>query len=366
MKALRDCTILVVDDTEVHVDFLVNALGELYHITVAMDGKSALEAVAEDPPDLILLDVMMPGMDGYEVCRQIKSSPSHANIPIVFLTAMAEIENKTKGFALGAVDYITKPFEIAEVQARVKTHLSLVLASRELEQQNERLEVQVAKRTRELALTQDATIHCLANLCETRDNETGGHILRTQRYVRALARKLASTPKYAPLLNELTIDFYFKCAPLHDIGKVGMPDAVLFKPAKLTDDEMEIMRTHCELGYQALLKAKELFESDDEASFLCHAMDVAYTHHEKYDGTGYPRRLAGEAIPLSGRIMAVADVYDSLLCRRVYKPPFTHEKAVEIITKDRGGHFDPDVVDAFLEIQEEFRRIALELADREM
>jgi putative two-component system response regulator len=365
MKELAECSVLVVDDTEANVDILVEALGDIYDVSVAIDGESALEAVAESPPDLILLDIMMPGIDGYEVCRRLKEDPRYARIPVVFLTAMTEIESKTKGFQLGAVDYVTKPFEVLEVQARVKTHLSLVLASRELEQQNEVLEIKVAERTKELALTQDVTIHSLATLCETRDNETGGHILRTQRYVKALARKLAGHPKFAAQLTPGTIELLYKCAPLHDIGKVGVPDAILLKPGKLTDEEFDIMRTHAELGFQALEKSEKLFQAEDKPSFLAHAKDIARSHHEKYNGTGYPRRLAGDDIPVSGRIMAIADVYDALICKRVYKPPFTHDKAVEIIAKDSGSHFDPDVVEAFLAIQEEFRAIAAELADHE-
>lgn len=365
MKTLEDCTVLVVDDTEINVDILVDALGVNYKVSVAMDGPTALRVVSENPPDLILLDIMMPGIDGYEVCRRLKADPRFAKIPVIFLTAMAEIGNKTNGFQLGAVDYVTKPFEVLEVQARVKTHLSLVLASHEREHQNEVLEVKVAERTRELALTQDVTIHSLATLCETRDNETGGHILRTQRYVKALAKKLAGHPKFAPHLDARTIQLLFKCAPLHDIGKVGVPDAILLKPGKLTDEEFEIMSTHCGLGFMALEKSEKLFLTENVPSFLAHAKDIAYAHHEKWNGSGYPRRLAGDDIPISGRIMAISDVYDALICKRVYKPPFTHEKAVEIIAKDSGTHFDPDMGHAFLEIQEEFRAIAIELADHE-
>lgn len=362
MKELSDCTVLVVDDTEANVDILVDALGELYDVSVAMDGVAALETVAEEPPDLILLDIMMPQMDGYEVCRRLKGNEDYANIPVIFLTALTEIENKTKGFQLGAVDYITKPFEIAEVKVRVKTHLSLVLASRELEMQNEILEIRVAERTRELAVTQDITIHGLATLAEIRDNETGGHILRTQRYVQALAQKLAERPRHGKALDKKTVELFYKSAPLHDIGKVGVPDAVLHKPGKLTDEEFATMKTHAEMGYLALLKAEELYESDVRASFLTHAKDIAHTHHEKWDGSGYPRGLKGLEIPLSGRIMAVADVYDALICKRVYKPPFTHEKAVSIISEGTGTHFDPDVVEAFLEIEETIREIAAEFA----
>ncbi|MCA1988256.1 MAG: two-component system response regulator [Desulfarculus sp.] len=366
MKALSECSVLVVDDTEANLDILVEALGDSYDVAVAVDGESALEAVEESPPDIILLDIMMPGIDGYEVCRRLKADPRHAKIPVIFLTAMTEVENKTRGFQMGAVDYVTKPFEILEVQARVKTHLSLMLASRELQMQNEILEIKVAERTRELALTQEVTIHSLATLCETRDNETGGHILRTQRYVKHLAEKLAEQPKFRPRLDPTTIQHLFKCAPLHDIGKVGVPDAILLKPGKLTAQEFEIMRTHCEIGFQALEKSEALFGATSQPSFLAHAKDIAYSHHEKFDGSGYPRRLSGEEIPLSGRIMAIADVYDALISKRVYKPAFPHHQAVEIIRQANGSHFDPDLVAAFLAIQEQFHAIALEFADQEV
>ncbi len=365
VKELSDCTVLVVDDTEANVDILVDALGDLYDVSVAMDGESALEAVAEEPPDIILLDIMMPGMDGYEVCQRLKADPDTARIPIIFLTAMSEIENKTKGFQLGAVDYITKPFEVLEVQARIKTHLSLVLASQELELQNEILEEKVLERTMELAQTQDVTIHSLATLAETRDNETGGHILRTQHYVKALAKQLAGGSPYADQLDARTIQLFYKSAPLHDIGKVGVPDAILLKPGKLTDEEFDIMKTHAALGHEALVKAEQAFNLEKKPNFLEHARDIAYTHHEKWNGKGYPRGLVGEDIPLSGRIMAVADVYDALICKRVYKPPFTHEKAADIINGDSGTHFDPVVVEAFNACEAEFRRIAQEFADHE-
>ena len=363
IKNMSECTVLVVDDTEANVDILVDALGDMYDLAVAMEGESALETVAEDPPDIILLDIMMPGMDGYEVCRRLKADERTAKIPVIFLTALTEIENKTKGFQLGAVDYITKPFEVLEVQARVRTHLSLVLARLELETQNETLEQKVAERTLELAQTQDVTIYSLATLAETRDNETGGHILRTQRYVKALARNLAQSAKHAAKLDAATIELMFKSAPLHDIGKVGVPDAILLKPGKLSSDEFEIMKTHAELGYQALVKAEAAFKLESKPNFLALAREIAYTHHEKWNGLGYPRKLKGEEIPLSGRIMAVADVYDALICKRVYKPPFPHEKAVEIITHESGQHFDPDVVNAFMAQEELFKRIAAEFED---
>jgi putative two-component system response regulator len=365
VKALSQCTVLVVDDTEANLDILVDALGDIYDVSVAIDGESALETVEEEPPDIVLLDIMMPGMDGYEVCSRLKQNPAHAKIPVIFLTALTEVENKTKGFQRGAVDYITKPFEVLEVQARVKTHLSLVLASRELEMQNEILEEKVVERTRELAQTQDVTIFSLATLAETRDNETGGHILRTQRYVEVLAKNLAQEPRHAEFLTPKTIELLFKSAPLHDIGKVGVPDAILLKPGKLSDEEFDIMKTHAELGFQALIKAEEAFSLEEKPTFLKHARDIALSHHEKWNGKGYPQGLQAEDIPLAGRIMAVADVYDALICKRVYKPAFSHEKAAEIINNDSGTHFDPEVVRAFNTCEAEFKRIALDYADKE-
>lgn len=216
----------------------------------------------------------------------------------------------------------------------------------------------VRARTREVEVAQDITIHSLASLAETRDNETGMHILRTQRYVRALASRLVDHPKFVELLNGGTVELLFKSAPLHDMGKVGVPDAILLKPAKLSGEEFDIMKTHCELGLRALIKAENVFDLEDRPSFLSHAKDIIYSHHEKWDGSGYPKGLAGEDIPVAGRLMAVADVYDALISKRVYKPPFTHEKAVSIIQEGRGQHFDPDITDAFVEIHHEFANIA--------
>jgi putative two-component system response regulator len=344
------------------VDILVEALDSEYEVSVAMDGPSALEAVADGVPDLVLLDVMMPGMSGFEVCEQLKGEPRTRDIPVIFLTAMTELENKTKGFELGAVDYITKPFEILEVKARVQTHLTLREAREFLANQNAILEQKVDERTRELALTQDVTIQSMASLAETRDNETGGHIRRTQNYVRALAQKLQSQPEFRDILDDAVIRLMEKSAPLHDIGKVGVPDSVLLKPGKLTDEEFEEMKKHTAYGRDAILTAEEQLGSN---SFLRYAREIAYTHHEKWQGGGYPDGIAGDGIPVSGRIMAIADVYDALISKRVYKPPFPHSKAVSIIEADAGTHFDPDMASAFSEIDEEFRSIALEFADHD-
>lgn len=360
MKDLSECKILVVDDTETNIDILVEVLGDEYEISVAMDGISALENVKKEIPDLILLDIMMPNMSGFEVCDYLQADPRTKEIPIIFLTAVTDIESKSKGFQKGAVDYVTKPFEVQEVQARVKTHLMLRLAKLELSMQNVILEEKVKERTKELDLTQETTIEALAVLAEHRDPETGGHILRTKNYVRAVARELKKDPKYHDFLTEKTIDMYYKSAPLHDIGKVGIRDSVLLKPGKLTDEEFTEMKKHPMIGYMAIKNAAKIL---GENSFLTYSMEFARYHHEKWNGSGYPAGLQGEDIPLPGRIMAIADVYDALISKRVYKPAFSHKKAMLIIQKDSGSHFDPKIVEAFLAIEDEVQQIALDFLD---
>jgi len=364
MTDLSTCLILAVDDVEANIDVLMDTLGEDYELMVAMDGAAALEAISDalaegTPPDLILLDIMMPDMDGYAVCEQLKANPATAEIPVVFLTALSEVSSKTRGFEVGAVDYITKPFEAAEVRARVRTHLSLAVARRALARQKRLLEERVRERTRELVLTQDVTIHALASLAETRDNETGGHIRRTQNYVRALAEQLHHDFK----LDTRTIELLYKSAPLHDIGKVGIPDSILLKPGKLTKEEFEEMKSHTSLGMHALALAEQAMGEEFGSTFLTFAKEIAHSHHERWDGTGYPQGLAGDAIPTGARLMAVADVYDAMISRRVYKPPFAHTQAVKAILDARGGHFEPRIVDAFLARQEDFRQMALANAD---
>ncbi len=272
------------------------------------------------------------------------------------------MKKKTKGFELGAVDYITKPFDIREVKARVETHLVNKFARDVLENQNQALEALVQKRTKEIENTQDVTIRMAVSLAETRDNETGAHILRTQFYVGALAKELSTLSQYKKELTEENIRLLIKSAPLHDIGKIGVADAILLKPGKLTDEEFDEMKNHTIYGNESLLRAEEEMEGE---SFLRYAREIAYSHHEKWDGFGYPEKLKGEDIPLSGRIMALADVYDALISRRVYKSPFTHTKAVAIITEGKGSHFDPVLTDCFLKIQESFRQIVLKYVEHD-
>ncbi len=357
-------TILVVDDTPDNITLLSALLKDRYKVRAANNGERALAIAASQPrPDLILLDIMMPGMDGYEVCERLKIDPHTADIPVIFLTAKVQVEDEEFGLRLGAVDYITKPISPPIVLARVETHLTLKRARQFLQDRNAYLEAEVWRRSREVMAIQEVTIMAMASLAETRDNATGNHIRRTQHYVRALAQHLRHHPRFAAALNDETIELLFKSAPLHDIGKVGIPDRILLKPGRLTPDEFEIMKTHAALGRDAIAAAERYLDTPD--SFLRFAREIAYSHQEKWDGSGYPEGLWGEQIPLSARLMAVADVYDALISRRIYKPALPHEQAVAMIREGRDQHFDPDIVDAFLECAEQFRTIAARFADDE-
>jgi putative two-component system response regulator len=362
MKPISQCNVLIVDDTKVNLEILVRALSDSYEVSVAMHGRSALELIAESPPDLILLDIMMPDMDGYEVIRILKSNPATSHIPVIFLTALSQIKNKSLGFQLGAVDYIVKPFEIEEVQARVRTHLSLVLAQNELKNQNEILDAKVKERTQELILTQQATIESMAALAEYRDSETGGHINRIKNYIQVFAQHLSARPEYSEVFTAKYIELLTLSSPLHDIGKVGVRDHILLKPGKLSSEEFEEMKKHVVYGRNVIVTVEKKLGS---MSFLNIAKDIAYTHHEKWDGTGYMEGMQGTQIPMAGRIMAIVDVYDALISKRVYKMPYSHRQAIDTISRGRGKHFDPNLVDIFLELQEDIRQIALNFVESE-
>ena len=355
-------TVLVVDDTPDNLSLMMELLKDDYKVKLANGGERALKLAAMvPPPDLILLDIMMPGMDGYEVCRRLKANPLTRDVPVVFLTAKTEVEDEKRGLEMGAVDYITKPISPPIVLARVKIHLALKAHADFLRDKNDFLEAEVSKRTREVVAIQDVTIMAMASLAETRDSDTGNHIRRTQYYVEALAKKLRSHPRFSALLTDHYIHMLFKSAPLHDIGKVGIPDRILLKPGRFAPEEFEIMKTHTTLGYEAIEHAERQLGMHVE--FLSTAKEIALSHQEKWDGSGYPQGLAGDAIPVSARLMAVADVYDALISRRVYKEGMPHDKAVAIIIQGRGSHFDPDMVDAFVQLQDQFHAIALRFAD---
>ena len=356
-------TVLVVDDTEANVDILVEALSDEYDVAVAMDGPSALDVVAHEPPDLVLLDIMMPGMDGYEVCSLLRET-GHGELPVLFITALGDMTSKARAFEAGGVDYITKPFEILEVKARVRTHLSLLEARRKIQKHNEELEQKVRERTRELRKTQEVTLESLALLAEYRDLETGEHIRRTQLYVRLLASEIRKEDgPLAELLDKETAELLWVSAPLHDIGKVAIPDSILLKPGKLDKGEFEIMKRHTIIGHDTLLRAEKKLGSN---SFLRVAREIAYSHHEKWDGSGYPRGLSGDDIPLSGRLMAIADVYDALISPRVYKAAFPKTKAAAIILEGKGKYFDPRLVDIFERRYSAFKRISDWFSDKEV
>jgi putative two-component system response regulator len=355
-------TVLVVDDTPDNLTLMSGLLKDHYRVKLANNGEKALVAArAVPPPDVILLDVMMPGMSGYEVCERLKADPATRNIPIIFLTAMTAMEDEKKGLDLGAADYITKPISPPIVLARVKTQIENKSAADFLRNQAEFLAGEVDRQTRRVMAIQDVTILAMASLAETRDSDTGNHIRRTQFYVLELARRLSTHPRFSEFLNEDNIDLLFKSAPLHDIGKVGIPDRILLKPGRFEPEEFEIMKTHTTLGRDAIEHAEKSL--DVKVEFLALAKEIAYSHQEKWDGSGYPEGLSCDDIPISARLMAVADVYDALISRRVYKDGMPHEKAVGIILEGSGSHFDPDVVDAFMEAAEEFRQIALRYAD---
>ena len=355
-------TILVVDDTPDNLTLITNLLKDRYRTKIATNGEKALKvAVTGTPPDLVLLDIMMPVMDGYEACRRLKADRKTSGIPVIFLTAKAEEADETLGFEAGAVDYITKPISPPILLARVETHLQLKAVRDFLVDKAVFLEEEVLKRTREVQMIQDVTIVAMASLAETRDNETGNHIRRTQNYVRVLAKQMQTHPRFRDVLTDETIELLYKSAPLHDIGKVGIPDRILLKPGKLTPEEFEIMKTHTTLGRDAILAAEARLDVSN--SFLSLAREIAYSHQEKWDGSGYPEGLSGDDIPVSARLMAVADVYDALISRRVYKAPLSHDDAVAVIVEGSGAHFDPDLVTGFVELESEFRAIAQQFSD---
>jgi putative two-component system response regulator len=345
--------VLIVDDDTGNLGILGNLLQPHHDVLAAPSGERALQISAGTPkPDLILLDVLMPQMDGYAVLARLHENPATRDIPVIFVTGLDSTEDEEKGLALGAVDYIAKPYSSSIVLARVRTQLELKRARDWLRDQNTYLEAEVMRRMQDTLLVQDLTINALAELAEMRDNETGNHIRRTQEYVQILAQRLQIHPSYAGFLTNKAVDLMTKSAPLHDIGKVGIPDHILLKPGKLTEEEWAIMKTHSMLGATAIERA--LRNADRRVDFLDMAMQIAHYHHEKWDGSGYPDGLKQKAIPIPARLMALADVFDALISRRVYKPPMPYEKARSIIAAERGRHFDPDVTDAFLRSFDEF------------
>ncbi len=376
MKFTPTGRILIVDDDPVVAGMLAVSLTAAGYATIeANSGEAALRALAELDdsalPDIIFLDVeMWDGMDGFELCRRLKANDATRSIAVIFLTSKNEPAYEQLGFAIGAVDYISKPVSTPIVLARVRTHLLLRAAAQLLDERNNYLEQEVARRTDELRrnldelrISQEVTMVALASLAETRDNETGNHLFRTQHYVLALANHLRVHARFSGVLDDAAIDRLFKAAPLHDVGKVGIPDRILLKPGRLDAQEFEVMKTHTTIGRDAIETA--LRRAGVRVPLLETAKEIALSHQEKWDGSGYPQGLIGEAIPLSARLMAVADVYDALISRRVYKDAMSHVQARAIIADGRGQHFDPDIVDAFFAVETGFQAVALRFADQD-
>lgn len=326
MTANSKQTVLVVDDTPDNIDILVGILKENYNVKAALNGSTALAIALKNPPDIILLDIMMPGIDGYEVCRRLKDDLVTRNIPVIFVTAKIGVEDELQGLELGAVDYLTKPISPPVVKARVKTHLALYDQNRELDRK-------VREQTELLRETQLKIIQRLGKAAEYKDNETGMHVIRMSRYAYILSKAVGIEEKDAELI--------MNASPMHDIGKIGIPDKILRKPGKLTDEEFEEMKTHCQIGADVI--------GEDDSELLQLARKIALSHHEKWNGRGYPNGLSGEDIPLAGRITAIADVFDALTSERPYKKAWPVEKAIALLEEEAGAHFDPSLVPLFVQ-----------------
>lgn len=332
--------VLIVDDSPESIDILRGALGDIFQVKAAIRGRTALEIVANDSPDLVLLDVMMPDLDGYEVCRQLKSNPSTASIPVIFVTTLSHVGSEARGIELGAVDYITKPYVASLVRARVKTHVSLYRYQRSLE-------AQVSERTRELQETRLEIIRRLGRAAEYRDNETGMHVLRMSHISGIVAQKMG--------MGEEASELLLQAAPMHDVGKIGIPDRILLKPGPLTPDEWALMKQHTVIGAQII--------GEHPSELMQMARTVALRHHERWDGSGYPDALRGEQIPISARVVAIADAFDALLSQRPYKQPWTLPDTLDLFRSQRGAQFDPSGVDALLACVEECVAVRARFSD---
>ena len=340
-------TILIVDDTDTNVETLMNLLEDNYDLLASLDGESALEIVAEEHIDLILLDIMMPGIDGFEVCKRLKENPKTDDIPVIFITAKTDDDSIEKAYEVGGVDYITKPFRAREVLSRITNHLALSEQQHYLEHMVDLRTKELQNLNEEIQSTQREVVFTMGAIGEMRSKETGNHVKRVALYSELIAKYYGLDDEEVQLLKE--------ASPMHDIGKVAIADAILHKPAKLTTDEFEIMKQHTSLGYEMLKYSNR--------DILKTAATVAFEHHEKYDGTGYPQGLKGEEIHLYGRITAVADVFDALGSKRVYKEAWGDEEIFHLFKQERGKHFDPKIVDIFFDHVNEFLQIRDSLKD---
>lgn len=342
-------TILIVDDMKVNIDVLTTILCRNYQIMAAISGENAIKLLSRKVPDLVLLDVFMPGIDGFGVLKYMKEHRELSNIPVIFVTGEHDIGLEEKGLELGAVDYIKKPFNAAIIASKVKNHL-------ELKAYRDGLEQLVIERTKQLAASREAIIMGMSLMSETHDKVTGDHIERIKLFTRILAEKMVDL--YPDVVTPELVEQIIIYSPLHDVGKVGISDRILKKTGVLTHEEFNIMKTHTVEGASLLRKTEYFLIDNKSENNLDVAIEIAEYHHEKYDGTGYPHGLKGDQIPISARIVTIADIYDALRSARPYKRSFTHEESVSIILQgDRVtcvSHFDPRVIEAFKEVHEEF------------
>jgi putative two-component system response regulator len=358
-------TILIVDSASENLMAMKTVLRDRYTVRMAASGEGAFQQMNELPhPELVVLDESLPDMDGYAVLQELRASFLTADIPVLMLSGSADAFGGRKALEAGAVDVLRKPVLSDLLLARIATHIELRRLRNAGRNEPGRVNRLVAERTKQVVEVRDAAIMAIACLAEANDTNTARHVRRTQRYFMALARELRFHPAYRLQLGDLDIALMAQAVPLHDIGKLRVPDAILNKPGRLTLDEFEVMKQHTVYGRDAIASVAGALGGDTR--FLRHAHDIAGSHQEKWNGTGYPEGLQGLGIPLSARLMAVADVYDALISERVYKPTFTHETAIELIRQGRGEHFDPDVVDALLVVENEFRMIALDAYDNQL
>ncbi|WP_152220341.1 two-component system response regulator [Pseudomonas sp. SCB32] len=354
--------ILVVDDQPDNLMLMSELLMDRYQVRVAPSGAKALRLVQSDPrPDLVLLDIMMPEMDGYEVCRQLKADPATRDIPVIFLTGMVNASDEQKGLDLGAVDYITKPISPPVTLARIRAHLNLKANADFLRDKSEYLELEVRRRARELQAIQDATLEAMATLCDLRDNAHSQHLVRIEHYMRLLGSTLALRNEFSNELSVENIELLSRSAQLHDIGKVAVPDRILHHPGQLDEADQAIMQSHTTVGHDALAAAER--KLGYPADFLRYAKEIAHSHHERWDGGGYPEGLAGERIPMAARMLMLIDCYDEMTSRHAYRTSLGPDEAAARIKAGSGSQFDPRMVEAFSEAAEGFASIALRYAD---
>lgn len=349
-----DANILIVDDTVANLALLARMLKDCgYMVRPVPNGRLALQAAANEKPDLILLDITMPEMDGYDVCQSLKMDHQLKDVPVLFISALSQTSEKIKAFEVGGVDYITKPFKIEEVKARVETHLKLHRLQMNLENQ-------VEKQVKEIIELQMGMIFGLAKLAEARDKETGKHLERIQILCKLFADELHKHPQFNTVVDVTFCERIFHASPLHDIGKVGIADNILLKPGRLIPEEFEIMKTHTTIGSQTLEEVQQRFPNNE---FVKMGIKIARSHHEKWNGQGYPDGVSGTDIPLCARIMSIVDIYDAVRSKRVYKSPISHRETCEIITRDSGIHFDPALIEVFIGLQDKFNAIWSSLQD---